>query len=340
MKLSKYAKGQMAVVFTLVLATMMGVMALGTDIGVMYYQWAQLQKGADAASLAGASFLNGGQTFYNVNSNCTSQSDDAKKAACTYAINNGLAYDASSLTINEPGVNLPAGARTPNLQVIVTKTNQPYYFARLIGLTTYNVGATATAAQAPVSQTNGLFPMGVQCNSPCTTINLQPAAPVSFNQKFSPTGNASGNWQWLTDGAGAPSVANAITNGMSGSYSVNGTVTTETGNIANSGLIKNAFSARFLANNCSSISDPCVSGSTVTIPATDPCVVTVPAVDFVGANGKSQLTVEAFAQVYIEPGSTASNISACFVKQLDVNALASSGSAPNLGSLGPVTLIQ
>src|SRR6267154_5669210 len=105
MKRRRFVKGQVAIILTLALATLLGVMALGADVGVMYYQWNQLQKGADAAALAGANFLNGGITFAsaNVNAGCTSQSDDAKKVACTYAMNNGLASDANSLTINEPG---------------------------------------------------------------------------------------------------------------------------------------------------------------------------------------------------------------------------------------------
>ena len=113
MKRGKFRKGQIAVLMTLVIATLVGVMSLGADVGVMYYNWVQLQKGADAAAVAGASYLNEGAAGVtlaaaDVNANCTGQSDDAKKAACTYAINNGLATDANSLTINEPGQNLPA----------------------------------------------------------------------------------------------------------------------------------------------------------------------------------------------------------------------------------------
>src|SRR5258708_36476345 len=35
-----------------------GVMSLGADVGVMYYNWVQLQKGADAAAEARASYPN------------------------------------------------------------------------------------------------------------------------------------------------------------------------------------------------------------------------------------------------------------------------------------------
>ena len=69
MKIRKFGKGQMAVVITLALATLLGVMALGADVSVMYYNYIQLQKGADAAALAGANYLNGGITFASVNAN-------------------------------------------------------------------------------------------------------------------------------------------------------------------------------------------------------------------------------------------------------------------------------
>ena len=144
---AKSVRGQIAIIMALAMAGLLGVMALGTDVGLMYYDHLQLQKGADAASLAGATYLNGGITFAaaNMNANCASQPDDAAKAACTYAINNGLAYDANSLTINEPGVNLPAGSPSPNLQVIASKNNIPFMFGRMIGLSTFNVAAGATA---------------------------------------------------------------------------------------------------------------------------------------------------------------------------------------------------
>jgi hypothetical protein len=70
-------------------------------------------------------------------------------------------------------------------------------------------------------------------------------------------------------------------------------------------------------------------------------MITVPAVDFSangGINGSKPMPIEAFAQVYVEPGSTSSNINAYFIQQLDPNAVASGG--PALGSLGRPVLIQ
>src|SRR5713226_5815082 len=56
---SGYMKGQIAVVMTFAIATLLGAMALGTDVAMMYFNWVQLQKAADAAVIAGASQLTG-----------------------------------------------------------------------------------------------------------------------------------------------------------------------------------------------------------------------------------------------------------------------------------------
>jgi uncharacterized membrane protein len=86
-------RGQIAVVTTFAIATLLGAMALGTDVAVMYFNWVQLQKGADAAALAGAFYLiPSNSTNYPIDSaavsaaGCSSQPDDASKAACTMRI--------------------------------------------------------------------------------------------------------------------------------------------------------------------------------------------------------------------------------------------------------------
>jgi Flp pilus assembly protein TadG len=341
MKLSQYSKGQMAIVMTLVIATLLGVMALGTDVGVMYYQWELLQKGADAAALAGANYLSEnltGESYTGtVNAACSGEPDDAQKAACTYAMSNNLSN--ASLKYNETQAS--AAPNTPNIQVVATRTGLPYFFGQIIGLSTYNVAAAATATQGSTGATTGLFPMGIQCTPPCSLSSINPGSAQQFNVKFSPTGADTGNWQWLQSGNGSQGVAAAITSGMPGTYDIGGTVTSETGNFANSNNVQTAFSNRFSTSNCNVLaSDPCNGGSTTNIPSNDPCLITVPAVNFVGT-GKTTFTIEGFAQVYIEPGSTATGtpgITACFIQQVDPNAVASGG--PALGSLGRPILVQ
>jgi Flp pilus assembly protein TadG len=287
-KFGKFRKGQIAIVLTLAIATLLGVMALGADVGVMYYNWVQLQKGADAAALVGANYLNEvatGEAFAstNVNANCASQPDDAKKAACTYAMDNNLAY--ASLTYDE--VAASATPNTPNIQVVASRSNLPYMFGRVIGLSTYNVAAAATATQGSTGATTGMFPMGMQCTAPCSLSNITPGNPVTFAAKFSPTGEASGNWQWLASGSGAKGVGDAVAGGMPGTYAIGRSVTTKPGSDS-MGPISKAFDARM--KTCASLSpDPCSGSNPNNIPPTDPCLVTVLAVDFTGAGGSTTL---------------------------------------------------
>src|SRR5260221_8050206 len=81
-----YMRGQISVVFALAAVTLCGVMALGADIGVLYYNWVQLQKAADAAALAGAQIL--GQ---DPSDPTPATSTLATTTAQTYATNNGVA---------------------------------------------------------------------------------------------------------------------------------------------------------------------------------------------------------------------------------------------------------
>jgi hypothetical protein len=353
----RYAKGQMAVILTLVIATLIGAMALGADVAVMYFNHLQLQKGVDAAALAGANFLEGSYTYTPTNANCGGQSDYAKEAACDYAANDGLiSANNTTLTFNEPGTGLPAGAPTPNIQVIASRSNLPYLFGRVLGLNSYTVAAVATAkASGPTTSVNGLFPMGVQCTSPCSLSTLNPGTPVQFNVKFTPAPTyASGNWQWLQNSgcgnSGASCVSQAITNGMTGTFSVGDPITLDPGNKGSAGPDRQAFNSRFSTTNCPALSgsnDPCNGASVNSIPQNDPCLIVVPAVDFSGSNGASSPpTIEAFADVYIEPGSTisngngGSNITACFVQAVTANTISSGGNPINLGSYAQPQLIE
>ncbi len=341
----RYGKGQAVVMITLVMGTLIGAMALGTDVAVMYFNWVQLQKAADAAALAGATYLDGGLQFTTASAGCAGQSDYAKQAACTYAETNGLLTDSSSLTINEPGTNLPATAPTPNIQVVATKSGLPYMFGRVLGLTTYSVSAQATANASSSTGTvnQGLFPMAVQCATPCSLSSLNPGSAVQFGVKFSPTFTASGNWQWLQNSNGSnlgdSGLNAAITNGMAGSFTVGGTITSETGNKGKAGPSATAWTDRM--SQCPSLSsDPCSGGNPSDIPAGDPCLVVVPAVNFNGCTGSCTLTIEGFANVYIEPSSTTTNVTACFVQTVTANTIAGGPSTPDLGSNSQPVLIQ
>ncbi|MHB8381564.1 MAG: pilus assembly protein TadG-related protein [Acidobacteriaceae bacterium] len=326
------SRGQLTVLFAAIFVVLLGAVALGTDVAVMYVNWQQMQKVADSAALAGANYL-AGYTFSGTPaSGCGDLSNSAETAACTYAANNGLA--GTGLTITEPNAS--------TIQVVARKTGLPYYFGRVVGLNTYSVSASATAgAGGPAGTvTEGLFPVGLQCASPCSLSSLDPGQSVLFGSKFV-GGLAPGNWQWLDptggSGGGTSTLSSAIASGASASFTIGDSIQSEPGNKGNSGLINNALSNRL--NSCPSIADPCGGGGNPSnIPPGDPCLVIVPAVDFNGCTGNCPLTIEGFAQIYLEPSTTTStSINGCFVSAVAADTIATS-TAPSLGALQVPTL--
>jgi Flp pilus assembly protein TadG len=169
-----YMGGQMAVVFALAAVTLCGVMALGADVGVLYYNWVQLQKAADAAALAGAQIL--GQ---DPSDPTPATATLATTTAQTYATNNGVS--ANDLVTATP--------QSGNTQMSVSiKRTVPYSFARVLGLTTGYVNVMAVA----------------QIPNAVSTVNCGPNCPVSCGGVPCTSGAVSVPAGSGTPGSGAP----------------------------------------------------------------------------------------------------------------------------------------
>jgi Flp pilus assembly protein TadG len=343
MKSKSFSRGQVAVILTLVMVTLLGAIALSTDVAILYLNWVNLQKAADAAALAGANKLD---AVAGDSTNATNAQNYAKGYACLNGINdpgNNYATVCPNPVVNASYTDkvLSTSVNGSNTQLTISLQRQvPYFFARVLGMSS---GLVKVASQAqvsgPTSQVNlGLFPMGVQCATPCNLSVLNPGSTVQLGAKFSPTGAASGNWQWLSlGGTGAPVLGGNVQNGASGSYNIGQGIASEPGNKGNAGPVKGGFSSRM--SSCAPIADPCQSTNPNNIPIGDPCLVVLPAVDFNGCRGRCSMTIQAFANVYIEPSSTSTNISACFVKAITPNSIGSS-TAPQLTAISPAQLIN
>ncbi len=339
------------VVMAVVIGTLVGAIALGTDVGVLYYNWVQLQKAADAAALAGASSLTAvadptGTVAANAISvakgyACLNGINDPKNTnstICPNPVQNATYVDqVKSTTVN------PA-----NTQLSIQLARQvPYFFGKVLGLGTGSVAAAATAqVSAPINNyQSGLFPVGIQCTNPCSLANLDPGQPVVYGTKFV-GGLAPGNWSWLDlgQGNGASQLGTAIANGVQGNYSVGDTITSSPGNKGNSNPVQTGFQTRLDAHNARfSNVDPnsvCNSGggNPTNIPLGDPLLVTLPAVDFTGCHGKCSMTIEGFVDVYLT-GMTGSEIDGCLVQAVTPGG-SDKNTAPALGAISPPILIQ
>src|SRR5713101_7545136 len=142
---SGFSKGQMLVLFTMILPVLLGVMALGADFAIIYLNWSMVQKAADAAALAGASQLTA------VPGSAASVRDAAVNYVNGYACLNGIKNGTSTLCTAGASQNGYADnivfTNVTDTQVSVgIKRSVPYFFGKMIGLQEAAVAATATAA--------------------------------------------------------------------------------------------------------------------------------------------------------------------------------------------------
>jgi Flp pilus assembly protein TadG len=208
-------RGQIAVVMALATAALIGAMALSTDVGLLYYNWGLLQSAADSAVLAGATYL-------------PSNPDNAVSVANSFAAQNGIgATDVISTTVS---------ADQMSITTHLTRT-VPYYFALVIGLSSGQVTAVATAGLQSVGAVSGVLPVGIDSRTTYTY-----GQPISLlTGQYGP-----GNWGPLAlGGTGASNFASNVQYGYAGSLAVDQILATETGQMV--GPTRSAFNARLTA---------------------------------------------------------------------------------------------
>jgi Putative Tad-like Flp pilus-assembly len=355
-KRSRFSKGQILAAFTIVLPVLLGAMALGADFAIIYLNWSMVQKAADAAALAGASQLTG------VTGSASSVKPAATNYAYGYACLNGISDPSNTYATicpsetSHPGgfvdkINTPSVTDT-TVQVGIKRT-VPYFFGKMIGLNAAAVAATATAAIEATGSAPG-FPVGLQCAPKCDLSKLFSAFGnnVTFGSKFvlnnnnnnmQSSGGAPGNWDWIDVGQGqGASGLGAVLAGGGTTLTLGQTINTAPGiGKGNAQPAQNGLNKRLAAcAPVTSATDPCSNGGdTSALKCNDPCLVAVPAVDFTNCNGNCTLTIEGFALMYLEQGSTTSAINACYVATNNCQTTGSAG-APNLGSLSPPVLVN
>lgn len=124
-------RGAVAVFVAITMVALLGFTALGVDMGALWSDRKQLQNGADAGALAIAQACAGG--------NC----GDYASAATQYAVANKFDSHASGVV-----TNLDTGAGTVTVRDSSTRS---LWFARVLGIDTADVSASATATWGPMS---------------------------------------------------------------------------------------------------------------------------------------------------------------------------------------------
>jgi Flp pilus assembly protein TadG len=287
------SKGQTVVIVTLTLPFLVGAIALGTDVSIFYFNWAQLQKAADSAALAGANFLPDNPSL-------------AQTTANQFAQNNGV--KASEI------VSTTVAANDLSISIQLQRT-VPYYFAKVLGLTTglVTTSATATPQSAPSTvnaETAGQIPSGGDNNgangSTCAAVGSCGLIPIGLDSHTTYADGTQitlqqgqigpGNWDLLAlGGVGGNNLRTNIANGYNSIVSIGDWVTTEPGKKV--GPVDQGFQDRLdaaAANNAFS------SDTASSYHPNNPRVMTLPVVDWEDQNGRSSVEVMSFAPVWLD----------------------------------------
>src|SRR5258708_38695936 len=141
------SRGQAMVLYAGSVGVFAGAFGLCTDVGIMYMNWQQLQKAADAAVLAGANYLPGDPAT-------------AVSTATAWPLNNSvLASEIASGSTVDP----------TNKKISITlKRTVPYNFAKVQGLVSNDVQGRETSEDQNLGGAGGnhLMPVGFCCITP------------------------------------------------------------------------------------------------------------------------------------------------------------------------------
>lgn len=165
--ISNRRRGTIVPTLALSLVALMGLIALAVDIGLIAVARTQAQNAADIAALSGARALNGDQSAnYNLANSVSTARNSATYnkilnepiSASQVTVRTGVyKYDPAALRFNPDPASFttstsaapPSGGGSWTATEATISMNQPTYFARVIGINSFNVGATATAVHRP-----------------------------------------------------------------------------------------------------------------------------------------------------------------------------------------------
>ena len=300
----RVAKGQTALIIAASLVGVLAVLALATDVGVLYYNWTQLRKNADTAALAGAHYL-------PINPN------GAKAAAVKFASLNGSS--ATEVSINS------VAADNKSITIGLSRA-VPTYFARAVGIRTLPISVQATAAIKGIAAANGFLPIGLPSDQTYKE-------GVPYQLKLSQVGP--GNWEPLAlGGTGASTFEQNLEWGYNASMpvSVGDMLTTEPGEMV--GPARKGADARLSRSTWMGSTPP--TGDN--FDPTDSRVVLVPLVDFGGVQGRSQGPVIGFVTMWIESVDNKGTLTMYLLSGVSGNSQGGSGAPATTGYA--VSLVQ
>lgn len=309
LKSEKYDNAQIMTILALVVAGLLAVAALGIDVFDLYWNKNRLQAGVDAGALAGATYL-GNVNFNGTDPSCNSYSTDPQRAACTFALKNGVALaEIQSITVNTGTFSVTISAQR-TIQAI---------FAKLVGIQQFTVNASATAGLQALNSATGVLPIG-----------LDSATPYVYGQNITihEKGCGPGCWQGLAlqsasyGSTGGAAFQQNLSQGCACTVTVGNTVSSEPG--AKVGPTQAGVAALIAAGQAS---DP--SGTWSSHAPGDARAAVLVLTSWNGCNGSCSVPVVGFAQVWVV-GYSGSDINVVFIQQVALGT--AGGTAPADGA--------
>jgi hypothetical protein len=191
--------GQAAVLTVVFLIVLLGMSAMAIDVGTWYHQKRQLQAQADAAALAGAQAI-------------PADTGQATALALDYATKNGGVLSAGGVSFSKDVV------ANDTINVHMSK-KAPGFFSRVLGISSVDIGARASARTDAMKEAKYAAPIGVDIRHPLlsgsgcpcfgspTTLDLKKTGPGAFrliNLDSTKGGTGPGTLaSWIVDGLDA-----------------------------------------------------------------------------------------------------------------------------------------
>jgi Flp pilus assembly protein TadG len=164
-------RGQSLILFAFMLAVIVGITGLVTDVGFLMRDRNHLQSSVDAAALAGASGLPNATT--------------AKSLANQWAAKNGLTANGVTLTVTTPYNG------DSNKILVTAQSTRKAYFTQVLGVQFFDVGARAVAS---MKGTSGIQAAMLALNpTKCKAINKSGSSNIVINNNGGIMANSSCN---------------------------------------------------------------------------------------------------------------------------------------------------
>ncbi len=197
-------RGQMMLVMGIFMGALLGFTAMAIDVGLAYRDRRDLQNDVDAAALAGVAYLP---------SNPTEAEDKAEEWLTKNEVTPDQVTDIEVQSTH-----------TANDTIYVEVDDDfGWIFARVLGMTTSNIGAQSKAVVGTLNATGDLMPWSiVYGDSPCLDANNDAIFGQTCSVKVGAQGKYGGGWRGALDfdgnGGGANEYRDNIIDGQADTY--------------------------------------------------------------------------------------------------------------------------